>query len=62
MIDLLRRALLAAPVLIAGLDASCAEAQAAQPLRITMLIGDAPRPWSGPEAGFEGRRFGSFYV
>jgi hypothetical protein len=48
-----RRSLLASPALIAALGASDAEAQTAQPLRIAMSIGDVPRLWGGPEAGFE---------
>ena len=48
-----RSSLLASPALIAALDASDAEAQTAQPLRIAMSIGDVPRLWGGPEAGFE---------
>ena len=57
-----RRAILATPALIAGLGASQAEAQSAQPLRIAMSIGDVPRMWGGPEAGFEGVRFGAYFV
>jgi ABC-type transport system substrate-binding protein len=57
-----RRSLLASPALIAALGASDAEAQTAQPLRIAMSIGDVPRLWGGPEAGFEGVRFGSYFV
>ncbi len=57
-----RRAILAAPALITALGASEAEAQSAQPLRIAMSIGDVPRMWGGPEAGFEGVRFGSYFV
>eukprot|EP01031_Cornospumella_fuschlensis_P010133 gene10133-12427_t len=57
-----RRSLLAAPALIGALGASEAEAQSAQPLRIAMSIGDVPRLWGGPEAGFEGVRFGSYFV
>ncbi len=57
-----RRSLLAAPALVAALGPSEAEAQAAQPLRIAMSIGDVPRLWGGPEAGFEGVRFGAHFV
>lgn len=57
-----RRSLIAAPALITALGASEAEAQQAQPLRIAMSIGDVPRLWGGPEAGFEGVRFGSYFV
>ena len=57
-----RRAVLAAPALLPALGPSRAEAQAAQPLRIAMSIGDVPRLWGGPEAGFEGVRFGSYFV
>ncbi|MCS6890277.1 MAG: ABC transporter substrate-binding protein [Rhodovarius sp.] len=58
-----RRAALAAPALLAlPLGPSEAEAQAAQPLRIGMSIGDIPRMWGGPEAGFEGIRFGGYMV
>ena len=49
-----RRSLLATPALLTALGPSFAEAQAAQPLRIAMSIGDVPRLWGGPEAGFEG--------
>jgi ABC-type transport system substrate-binding protein len=62
MTTLHRRSLLASPALIAALGASEAEAQAAAPLRIAMSIGDVPRLWGGPEAGFEGVRFGSYFV
>jgi hypothetical protein len=57
-----RRSLLATPALLSALGPSLAEAQAAQPLRIAMSIGDVPRLWGGPEAGFEGVRFGSYFV
>ena len=57
-----RRSVLVAPALIGALGASRAEAQAAAPLRIAMSIGDVPRLWGGPEAGFEGVRFGSYFV
>ena len=57
-----RRPLLAAPALVVALGASTAEAQNAQPLRIGMSIGDIPRMWGGPEAGFEGVRFGGYLV
>jgi len=57
-----RRSLLAAPVLLAALGPSDAEAQAAQPLRIGMSLNDIPRMWGGPEAGFEGLRFGGYLV
>ena len=57
-----RRAILAGPALITGLGASEAQAQASQPLRIAMSIGDVPRLWGGPEVGFEGVRFGSYFV
>ena len=57
-----RRLILAAPALIGALGASTAEAQTAQPLRIGMSIGDIPRMWGGPEAGFEGVRFGGYLV
>lgn len=57
-----RRAILAAPALITTLGASEAEPQASQPLRIAMSIGDVPRLWGGPEVGFEGVRFGSYFV
>jgi ABC-type transport system substrate-binding protein len=57
-----RRSLLATPALLTALGPSLAEAQAAQPLRIAMSIGDVPRLWGGPEAGFEGVRFGSYFV
>ena len=62
MIALSRRSLLATPALLTALGPSLAEAQAAQPLRIAMSIGDVPRLWGGPEAGFEGVRFGSYFV
>lgn len=62
MLDIRRRSLLAAPVLISALGANEAEAQQAQPLRIAMSIGDVPRLWGGPEAGFEGVRFGSYFI
>ncbi|MEI8146230.1 MAG: ABC transporter substrate-binding protein, partial [Alphaproteobacteria bacterium] len=40
-----------------------AEAQAAaQPLRIAMSLSDVPRMWGGPDAGFEGLRFGAYMV
>jgi ABC-type transport system substrate-binding protein len=57
-----RRSLIAAPAIITALGASQAEAQQAQPLRIAMSIGDIPRLWGGPEAGFEGVRFGAYFV
>jgi len=58
-----RRAALSAPaILTMPLGASIAEAQTAQPLRIGMSIGDIPRMWGGPEAGFEGIRFGGYLV
>jgi ABC-type transport system substrate-binding protein len=57
-----RRSLLGTPALLTALGPSLAEAQAAQPLRIAMSIGDVPRLWGGPEAGFEGVRFGSYFV
>ena len=57
-----RRVILAAPALITALGPSEAEAQASQPLRIAMSIGDVPRLWGGPEAGFEGVRFGAYFV
>ncbi|MBY0336403.1 MAG: ABC transporter substrate-binding protein [Acetobacteraceae bacterium] len=57
-----RRALLAAPALVSALGASVAEAQQAQPLRIGMSLNDIPRMWGGPEAGFEGLRFGGYLV
>ena len=57
-----RRSLLATPALLTALGPSLAEAQAAQPLRIAMSIGDVPRLWGGPEAGFEGVRFGAYFV
>jgi ABC-type transport system substrate-binding protein len=62
MTTIQRRGILAAPALITALGASEAEAQSAQPLRIAMSIGDVPRLWGGPEAGFEGVRFGSYFV
>jgi ABC-type transport system substrate-binding protein len=62
MMDIRRRSFLATPALIGALGASEAEAQSAQPLRIAMSIGDVPRLWGGPEAGFEGVRFGSYFV
>ena len=57
-----RRTLLATPALITALGASRAEAQQAQGLRIGMSIGDVPRLWGGPEAGFEGIRFGAYFL
>ena len=57
-----RRTLLAAPALVTALGASQAEAQQAQGLRIGMSIADVPRLWGGPEAGFEGIRFGSYFL
>jgi ABC-type transport system substrate-binding protein len=62
MLDLRRRALLATPALVAALGPSEAEAQAAQPLRIGMSLTDIPRLWGGPEAGFEGLRFGGYFL
>jgi ABC-type transport system substrate-binding protein len=57
-----RRTLLAAPALAAALGPSAAEAQAAAPLRIAMSLNDIPRLWGGPEAGFEGLRFGGYLL
>jgi ABC-type transport system substrate-binding protein len=57
-----RRSLLAAPALLTALGASEAEAQQAQPLRIGMSLTDIPRLWGGPEAGFEGLRFGGYLL
>ena len=44
------------------LRAFIGEAQAAQPLRSAMSIGDVPRLEGGPDAGFEGVRFGAYFV
>lgn len=44
-----------------ALGPHAAEAQAA-PLRIAMSISDVPRLWGGPEAGFEGIRFGALFL
>jgi hypothetical protein len=57
-----RGSLLSTPTLLTVLGPSLAEAQAAQPLRIAMFIGDVPRLWGGPEAGFEGVRRGAYFV
>lgn len=46
---------------VAALPRSEALAQAAaQPLRIAMSLSDVPRMWGGPDAGFEGLRFGAY--
>lgn len=44
-----------------ALGPHAAQAQAA-PLRIAMSISDVPRLWGGPEAGFEGIRFGALFL
>ncbi|HZH47699.1 MAG TPA: ABC transporter substrate-binding protein, partial [Roseococcus sp.] len=56
-----RRLLLAAPA-AAALQPGHAEAQAPQTLRIGMSLNDVPRLWGGPEAGFEGLRFGAYLL
>lgn len=64
-LDLSRRAFLAsgaAASAAAALPCATHEAvaqAASQPLRIAMSISDLPRMWGGPEAGFEGLRFGA---
>lgn len=37
-----------------------AQQAAAQTLRIAMSLSDVPRMWGGPDAGFEGLRFGAY--
>jgi ABC-type transport system substrate-binding protein len=65
MTVLSRRSLLAsaAAATIAGTAGRSAEAQStAAPLRIAMSLSDIPRMWGGPDAGFEGLRFGGYFV
>ncbi|MFM8801763.1 MAG: ABC transporter substrate-binding protein, partial [Tagaea sp.] len=40
--------------------APVALAQTQPPLRIAMSLSDVPRLWAGPDAGFEGLRFGGY--
>ncbi|MFN8981586.1 MAG: hypothetical protein ACK5X9_03525 [Alphaproteobacteria bacterium] len=57
-----RGSLLSTPTLLTVLGPSLAEAQAAQPLRIAMFIGDVQRLGGGPEAGCDGVRRGASVV
>lgn len=57
-----RRHVLAGSAALGALAASGRQAlaQAQPPLRIAMSLTDIPRLWAGPDAGFEGLRFGGY--
>jgi ABC-type transport system substrate-binding protein len=57
-----RRSLLATPALLTAFGPLLGTAQAARPLRSAMSIGDVPRLEGSPDAGFEGVRFGAYFV
>ncbi|MCA3266596.1 MAG: ABC transporter substrate-binding protein [Azospirillum sp.] len=55
-----RRVLAGTAALGASSLAPVALAQTQPPLRIAMSLSDVPRLWAGPDAGFEGLRFGGY--
>ncbi len=57
-----RRQLLGTAAAVAALAATPVGAQTQPPLRIAMSLNDIPRLWAGPDAGFEGLRFGGYLV
>jgi peptide/nickel transport system substrate-binding protein len=58
-----RRAVLAGGAALAtGFTPLHALGQTSAPLRIAMSLSDIPRMWAGPDAGFEGLRFGGYLV
>ncbi len=61
-----RRTIIAGAAAAAALPLDLRSAYAQQaggaPLRIAMSLSDVPRMWAGPDAGFEGLRFGGYFV
>jgi peptide/nickel transport system substrate-binding protein len=62
ILPLNRRTLLATAAAAGALAATPVAAQTQPPLRIAMSLNDIPRLWAGPDAGFEGLRFGGYLV